>query len=159
VFFDEILQPRYTKYMIDRIRPILATLVTPAIFAAFLSWGLPKDIYFYFFVSVYLTIFVVTLPVYLHLRKMNGLKLPPIMFGTFIIGMLSGIILLFLVGTENVTFNGSVLVKGGRYTLPGIWHEIRGILFMSLFGACIGLVWWLIAKAGSKNTVKSNVEA
>jgi len=64
--------------MIDRLRAYLATIITPSIFATLFSGGLTSDSRMYTFVTVYVAIFLFTLPVYIHLNKLDGLKLIPI---------------------------------------------------------------------------------
>ena len=125
--------------MIEKIRLIIATLVTPILFAGVMSSASlfdEKYLRLYSFVVMYLVIFIMSLPVYVHLHKVNGLKLVPIMFGTFMVGIFGGIV--------------QFLFGGGPYTLSGIGHEILGILYLGIFGAFVGLVWWVIARAGTK---------
>jgi len=131
----------------NRTRIILAFLLAPLFPVVFFTLPLVNDAWVFASVVSYSITLFFGLPIYFHLKKKNGLKFIPIVFGAFVIGIFIGLLLLFIESPDNMTLNGTVMIKNGAYTLSGIFHECISILLFGTLGLVTGAIWWLIGIA------------
>ena len=133
--------------MIKKIRIYLAFIMAPLLPVIIFTPSFVNEVWLIASAVSYSITLFFGLPVYFHLKKLNGLKLIPISFGTFMIGVIIGLLLLIPESADNMTLNGVIMIKNGTYTLSGILHEVKSVLLLGILGLITGAFWWLIGIA------------
>ena len=139
--------------MMNRIRILLAFIIVPLFPVALFGMPFTDNTWVVLTAVLYSITICIGLPIYFHLRRKKGLKFIPIVFGTFTIGIIIGLLLLLPESPENMTINNTALIKDGMYTLQGIISEITNIVTLGIIGFATGAIWWFVGVAAYNNSL------
>ena len=139
--------------MTNILRIVLATIFAPILPLFIILYGLSSDMLLAAVLAVYTVFFLFGIPLLLTLRKGDNLRILPIALGGFIICIVIGVFLEFVIDQpSNMTWDGTILIVDGARTFQGYFHSLRVIVFTGMIGSIVSVAWWLIAVAGTKSS-------
>lgn len=130
----------------------LAAAVVAAAVPAIGSWSL--GVFVYAFLVALVHVLVLAMPIYLFLRVRTRPTLPRILAGSFLIGALPILLLVFafpMSEGSNAWSGGVQTIRDGVRTWQGWLELLTGVGWFGLFGAFGGLAFWLVLRSELRN--------
>ncbi len=139
--------------MTNILRIVLATIFAPVLPLFLVFYGFTSDVLFTAVLAAYTLYFLFGIPLIFTLRKGDNLRILPIAIGGFLLCVVIGVFLEFIVDQpSNMTWDGTILIVDGSRTVQGYLYSLRAIVFTGLIGSIVGITWWLIGVAGTKSS-------